>query len=121
MHMQVNPNAIFVHKRQEGNPVLKHIRNVRWQFADIVPDYQMGQNTCAVFLSLRYRVLYTVLLSVLAVLCSSCNVSGYHWYDSCDSCEYEQCFAFSCQLVNERYISTLVIAAALHLIPQHQT
>ena len=51
--LQVNPNAIFVHKRQEGNPVLKHIRNVRWQFADIVPDYQMGQTTCAVFLSLR--------------------------------------------------------------------
>ena len=51
--MQVNPNAIFVNKRQEGNPVLKHIRNVRWQFADIVPDYQMGQNACAVFLSLR--------------------------------------------------------------------
>ena len=51
--MQVNPNAICVNKRQEGNPVLKHIRNVRWQFADIVPDYQMGQNACAVFLSLR--------------------------------------------------------------------
>ena len=50
---QVNPNAIFVSKRQEGNPVLKHIRNVRWQFADIIPDYQLGQNACAVFLSLR--------------------------------------------------------------------
>ena len=54
--VQVNPNAIFVNKRQEGNPVLKHIRNVRWQFADIVPDYQMGQNACAVFLSLRLAV-----------------------------------------------------------------
>ncbi|KAL3133528.1 hypothetical protein ABBQ38_007381 [Trebouxia sp. C0009 RCD-2024] len=53
----VNPNAIFVNKRQEGNPVLKHIRNVRWQFADIVPDYQMGQNACAVFLSLRFHLL----------------------------------------------------------------
>ncbi len=52
--MQINPNAIFVSKRQEGNPVLKHIRNVRWQFADIIPDYQLGQNACAVFLSLRY-------------------------------------------------------------------
>ena len=52
--MQVNPNAIMVSKRQEGNPVLKHIRNVRWQYADIVPDYQMGQQTCALFLSLRW-------------------------------------------------------------------
>ena len=52
--IQVNPNAIMVSKRQEGNPVLKHIRNVRWQYADIVPDYQMGQQTCALFLSLRW-------------------------------------------------------------------
>ncbi|BDA42501.1 DNA excision repair protein ERCC-1 [Coccomyxa sp. Obi] len=54
---QINPNAVLVSKRQEGNPVLKHIRNVRWQFADIVPDYQMGSNTCALFLSLRYHLL----------------------------------------------------------------
>ncbi|KAL0055174.1 hypothetical protein WJX82_008233 [Trebouxia sp. C0006] len=53
----INPNAIFVSKRQEGNPVLKHIRNVRWQFADIIPDYQLGQNACAVFLSLRFHLL----------------------------------------------------------------
>ena len=51
--LQVNPNAILVSKRQEGNPVLKHMRNVRFQFADIVPDYQMGGQTCALFLSLR--------------------------------------------------------------------
>ncbi|EIE20407.1 DNA repair protein rad10, partial [Coccomyxa subellipsoidea C-169] len=50
-------NAVLVSKRQEGNPVLKHIRNVRWQFTDIVPDYQMGPNTCALFLSLRYHLL----------------------------------------------------------------
>ncbi len=49
----MNPNAILVSRRQEGNPVLKHIRNVRFQFADIVPDYQMGSQTCALFLSLR--------------------------------------------------------------------
>ena len=55
--VQVNPNAIMVSKRQEGNPVLKHIRNVRWQYADIVPDYQMGQQTCALFLSLRWSLL----------------------------------------------------------------
>ncbi len=39
-------------KRQEGNPLLKHMKNVRWQWADIVPDYQMGL-ACALFLSLR--------------------------------------------------------------------
>ena len=50
---QINPNAILVSKRQEGNPLLKHIRNMRWQHADIVPDYQMGAQHCALFLSLR--------------------------------------------------------------------
>ncbi|EFJ42870.1 hypothetical protein VOLCADRAFT_33669, partial [Volvox carteri f. nagariensis] len=51
------PNVVLVNRRQQGNPVLKHIRNVRWQFADIVPDYQLGQNTAALFLSLRYHLL----------------------------------------------------------------
>jgi DNA excision repair protein ERCC-1 len=61
MVSQVNPNAVLVSKRQDGNPVLKHIRNVRWQFADIVPDYQMGAQTCALFLSLRYFQEYAAL------------------------------------------------------------
>ncbi|KAF4361801.1 hypothetical protein F8388_018967 [Cannabis sativa] len=30
-----NRNAILVSHRQKGNPLLKHIRNVRWVFADI--------------------------------------------------------------------------------------
>lgn len=50
-----NPNAIIVSRRQQGNPILGHIRNVRWQYGDILPDYQMGTTTCALFLSLRYR------------------------------------------------------------------
>lgn len=49
---QANPSAVLVSKRQEGNPLLKFMRNVRWQWADIVPDYQMGP-ACALFLSLR--------------------------------------------------------------------
>lgn len=55
--VHVNPNAITVNRRQQGNPILKHIRNVRWQFGDIVPDYQLGQSTVALFLSLRYHLL----------------------------------------------------------------
>ncbi len=45
----------MVSKRQQGNPVLKHIRNVRWVFGDIGPDYLLGANACALFLSLRCR------------------------------------------------------------------
>ncbi|XP_009795931.1 DNA excision repair protein ERCC-1 [Nicotiana sylvestris] len=53
-----NRNAILVSHRQKGNPLLKHIRNVRWAFADIVCDYLLGQNTCALYLSLRYHLLH---------------------------------------------------------------
>ncbi|KAK3014559.1 hypothetical protein RJ639_010173 [Escallonia herrerae] len=42
----------------KGNPSLKHIRNVRRAFADIVCDYLLGQNSCALYLSLRYHLLH---------------------------------------------------------------
>ncbi|GAB4816153.1 hypothetical protein N2152v2_003199 [Parachlorella kessleri] len=51
------PNAIIVNRRQEQNPVLKYIRNVRWQFGDIVPDYLVGKDAAALFISLRYHLL----------------------------------------------------------------
>ncbi|CAN6581991.1 unnamed protein product [Malus baccata var. baccata] len=51
-------NAILVSHRQKGNPLLKHIRNVRWEFADIVCDYLLGQSSCALYLSLRYHLLH---------------------------------------------------------------
>lgn len=51
-------NAILVSHRQKGNPLLKHIRNVRWEFADIVCDYLLGQDTCALYLSVRYHLLH---------------------------------------------------------------
>lgn len=51
-------NAILVSRRQQGNPVLKHIKNVRWIYTDIVPDYILGQSSCALYLSLRYHLLH---------------------------------------------------------------
>ncbi|CAA6666887.1 unnamed protein product [Spirodela intermedia] len=44
--------------RQKGNPLLKHIRNVKWVFADVVCDYLLGQNSCALYISLRYHLLH---------------------------------------------------------------
>lgn len=35
--------------------MLKSVTNVPWEYDDIVPDYQMGINSCALFLSLRYH------------------------------------------------------------------
>uniref|UniRef100_A0A493SYI6 DNA excision repair protein ERCC-1 n=1 Tax=Anas platyrhynchos platyrhynchos TaxID=8840 RepID=A0A493SYI6_ANAPP len=40
---------------QRGNPVLRFVRGVPWEFGDIVPDYVLGPSTCALFLSLRYH------------------------------------------------------------------
>ncbi|XP_065853954.1 DNA excision repair protein ERCC-1 [Euphorbia lathyris] len=51
-------NSILVSHRQKGNPLLKHIRNVKWVFADVVCDYLIGQNSCALYLSLRYHLLH---------------------------------------------------------------
>lgn len=51
-------NSILVSHRQRGNPLLKHIRNARWTFADVVPDYVLGQSSCALYLSIRYHLLH---------------------------------------------------------------
>ncbi|XP_030077555.1 DNA excision repair protein ERCC-1 [Microcaecilia unicolor] len=48
-------NCILVSPRQRGNPILKFVHNVPWEFDEIIPDYVMGQTTCALFLSLRYH------------------------------------------------------------------
>ncbi|XP_069811769.1 DNA excision repair protein ERCC-1 isoform X2 [Dendropsophus ebraccatus] len=48
-------SCIVVSPRQRGNPLLKHIRNIPWEFGEIVPDYLLGETCCALFLSLRYH------------------------------------------------------------------
>ncbi|XP_077526820.1 DNA excision repair protein Ercc1 [Haemaphysalis longicornis] len=51
-------NALVVSSRQKGNPLLKSLRSVPWEFGDIEPDYIVGQTTCALYLSLRYHQLF---------------------------------------------------------------
>ncbi|GAU94945.1 hypothetical protein RvY_06642 [Ramazzottius varieornatus] len=48
-------NSIIVSQRQKGNPILQSIRNVPWEYGDVVADYVMGASTCALFLSLKYH------------------------------------------------------------------
>ncbi|XP_033190978.2 DNA excision repair protein Ercc1 [Bombus vancouverensis nearcticus] len=50
-------NTLLVSLKQKGNPLLKFITNVPWEFSEIVPDYVMGKTTCALFLSIRYHQL----------------------------------------------------------------
>ncbi|KAH8116642.1 restriction endonuclease type II-like protein, partial [Phellopilus nigrolimitatus] len=40
------------------NPLLECIRNVNKEFGDIIPDFQLGRTTCALFLSLKYHRLH---------------------------------------------------------------
>lgn len=47
--------TIQVSRRQTNNPVLRFIRNVPWEYAEIVADYQLGSQTCCLFL--RFRAL----------------------------------------------------------------
>lgn len=54
-------SAVIVNQCQRGNPILEHIRNVPWQYADkdsgMAPDYVMSATSCCLFLSLRYHAL----------------------------------------------------------------
>lgn len=51
---------MLVSQRQQGNPVLKQLRGVRWAFSDsLVPDYLCGANTAVLFLSLRWAQMLT--------------------------------------------------------------
>lgn len=47
-----------MNKNQEGNPILKHICNVPWEFGDTLGDYQVGKVNAVLFLSLRYHRLH---------------------------------------------------------------
>lgn len=51
-------NTILVNNCQRGNPLLQHIRSIGWEYADIVPDYQVGLSSCILFLSIRYHRLH---------------------------------------------------------------
>jgi DNA excision repair protein ERCC-1 len=52
-------NAILVYKSQQGNPLLKRIRNVPYELCgDLVSDFQLGASTCAIFLSLNFHRRY---------------------------------------------------------------
>ncbi|CAH0481880.1 unnamed protein product [Peronospora belbahrii] len=51
---------VYVNRRQQGNPMLKAVRNVGLEFRDgMIADYVIGESTCCVlFLSVRYHLLH---------------------------------------------------------------
>ncbi|KAG0033876.1 ssDNA endonuclease and repair protein rad10 [Podila clonocystis] len=51
-------STIVVRASQRGNPLLQFIRNVPYEYGDIVPDYAVGLTSCILFLSIRYHRLH---------------------------------------------------------------
>ncbi|CAH7669846.1 restriction endonuclease type II-like protein [Phakopsora pachyrhizi] len=51
-------SAMIVNKCQKGNPILSSIQSVPWQFGETLADYQFGQTSCCLFLSLKYHKLH---------------------------------------------------------------
>ncbi|KAG5460917.1 MAG: binding domain of DNA repair protein Ercc1-domain-containing protein, partial [Olpidium bornovanus] len=45
-------------RRPRGNPILVSVRNVPYEYGEVVPDYVVGQTSCALFLSLKYHRLH---------------------------------------------------------------
>ena len=63
---------------QKGNPVLKFIRSVPWQFDNIIPDYQFGPTSCALYL--RFVVRYQLsdinpLLVIWSISLAACDTT----------------------------------------------
>ncbi|KAJ2951901.1 hypothetical protein O0L34_g4152 [Tuta absoluta] len=48
-------HCVLVNQKQRGNPLLKFITSVAWEYDDIVPDYEIGKTIGILFLSVRYH------------------------------------------------------------------
>ncbi len=54
----VQPHVLLVSTKQRGNGLLRFVRNVPYAYSKIIPDYILGSNRCALFLSFRYHKLH---------------------------------------------------------------
>ncbi|KAL4708294.1 hypothetical protein ACJJTC_007700 [Scirpophaga incertulas] len=52
--LQKKLNLIPLNHSRRGNPLLKFITNIPWEYDDIIPDYEVGRTIGILFLSLRY-------------------------------------------------------------------
>jgi DNA excision repair protein ERCC-1 len=56
--LQQQPHVLYVSNKQRGNPILSYIRNVPWSYSTMVPDYIFNSTACALYISLKYHILY---------------------------------------------------------------
>ena len=54
----IQPHVLLVSTKQKGNDLIRFLRNVPYTYTKIVPDYIMGPNRCALFLSFKYHNLH---------------------------------------------------------------
>ncbi|XP_015787701.1 DNA excision repair protein ERCC-1-like [Tetranychus urticae] len=54
----LTPNVVQVNPRLKNNAILAGIKSVRWMFNDIVPDFILGQTTCALYMTLKHHTQY---------------------------------------------------------------
>ena len=54
----LQPHVLHVSTKQKGNGLLRHIRNVPFAYTKIAPDYIVGPNRCALYLSFKYHNLH---------------------------------------------------------------
>ncbi|KAF9143519.1 ssDNA endonuclease and repair protein rad10 [Mortierella sp. GBA39] len=50
--------TLVVSSSQRGNPLLQFIRNVPYEYGEVVPDFVVGSTSCVLFLSIRYHRLH---------------------------------------------------------------
>lgn len=50
---------IIASVRQKGNPILAHVRDVPYEFRNIVPDFLVGKYDAVVFISIKYHKLHS--------------------------------------------------------------
>lgn len=55
---QGSGSNILINQRQRQNPMISLIKNVPWEYSDIVADFQVGLTSCVLFLSIRYHRLH---------------------------------------------------------------
>lgn len=50
MYVGDNLTWNLFHVMQKGNPLLKHITHVPWEYGDVVADYHINQQTCVLYM-----------------------------------------------------------------------
>lgn len=51
-------SRLLIHACQRKNPLITHIKDTPWEVADVCPDFEVGERSCILFLSVRYHNLH---------------------------------------------------------------